>query len=195
MDCQRPTAQAPASLPSCTIFSPFLSRQKQVKLGRRKTLYLRVTVEARVRRSPEGPGLPCRRRTRFLEPSVDHRQPILHRRGRPEGREGKAGTEDGPATTIDPQITPIYADCLLGTENREPATDLSPRRHRDPSAAFGRNQNRSSRQDAKGAKKTGRHRSYPWRSWRLCARRNPLSFQVLCHLAEKICAGKQDLNK
>ena len=62
-------------------------------------------------------------------------------------------------------------------------------------AASDGNQNRSSRQDAKGTKKTGPPRSYPWRSWRLCARPNPLSFQVLCHPGERIRVEKRDFSR
>jgi len=67
--------------------------------------------------------------------------------------------------------------------------------HRSRSAAFGRNQNPFSRQDARGAKKTPSRRSHPWRSWRLGARPNPLSFQVLDHLGERICTGRRDFDR
>ena len=68
---------------------------------------------------------------------------------------------------------------------------LSPRRHGDPSAAFGRKQNQCSRQDARNAKRTGSACCSPLRSWRLCARHNSLGFHHLCWVALKIKHEKQ----
>jgi hypothetical protein len=68
--------------------------------------------------------------------------------------------------------------------------------HGDPSAAFGRNQNLLSpkpalseaERDAENAKKTGPRCSYPWRSWRLCARHKSLDFNILRSVFPEICA-------